>query len=74
MSSSERGLMLVVGSVLLEPVIDVDLEVDVVSEVTWSSRSNMIMRSIGHQVSSLHLEVLSSIVFAQETKASLDSA
>ena len=40
--------MLVVDSVLVEPVVEVGLEVDVITEVSWSRRSDEKLRLVGN--------------------------
>jgi hypothetical protein len=38
------------NSVLVEPVVEVGLEVDVVSEISWPGRSNKKLRLVGYHV------------------------
>lgn len=42
--------MLIVDSVLVKPVIQIGLEVDVVAEVAWSCRGHEELRLVGNGV------------------------
>lgn len=56
--------------ILLEPVINIQLEVNVLSEVSWSSRGGVVQLSVGHQVSTLELHISSFIIFLEEAEGS----
>ena len=58
--------------VLFEPVVDVELEVDVRAEVARSSRSHMENRGLGHHVRASHLPVASLVVLAEQAERPAD--
>ena len=62
------SLPLAVVSILLEEVIDVCLEVDVVSEVAWSRRSHVELLLVRNRVGALQLLVGSVVVLFQESE------
>ena len=64
---AERGL-----PVLFEPVVDVDLEVDVRTEVARAGRSHVENGGVRHQVGASHLPVASLVVLAEQAEGPAD--
>lgn len=68
LSSLDIGFMFVVDSVFIEPVINVNLEVKMVTEVSWSSRGSEKLWFLINLMGSRELFVNSGIVLAQDSK------
>lgn len=50
LSPTYVGFVLIMDSVLVEPVVKVGLEVDMVSEISWPGRRNKKLRLVGYGV------------------------
>lgn len=64
MSSFDFSLMFVIYSVFVEPVIDGGLEIDVITEVAWSGRSDKELSLVGYGMEAIEFFVGSLIIFA----------
>lgn len=71
LSSLDFGFVLVVDSVFIEPVINIDLEVKMVTEISWSGRSSEKLWFFINLMGSRELLVNSSAVLAQDSKVEL---
>lgn len=60
--------MLVVHSVLVEPVVKVGLEVDVIAEVSWPRRSYKELRLVGNRMVVIELARRALVVLSNEAK------
>lgn len=61
--------MLVVGSILLKPVIDIDFEVDVVPKISRSCGCGEELCFFRDEMSAIHFNIRSSIVLGDETES-----
>lgn len=68
LSSSNVGFVFVVSSVLIEPVIDVDLEINVVTEVAGTRRCHEESGLVFNQVTLVQLLAQTLIVFGKHTE------
>ncbi len=60
--------MFVVYSILIKPVVDGSLEVDVITKVSWSGGSDKELGFIWDAMIAVELHISASIIFADEPK------
>ena len=68
MGSSNIGLMLIVEAIFFEPVIDVDFEVDVVTEVSGSTGGGEELCFFWYEMGSIKFFVGPCIILGNEAK------
>merc|ERR1712159_177043 len=68
LSSSHVMITFIVGSVFFEPVVKVDLEVNMVTKVSWSGGSIEVNGLFGDKMTLVGFDIGSFIVLGEETK------
>ena len=69
LGSSDVCFVLVMGSVLVEPVIDVRLEINVVTKVAGPGRGGEELRLFGDQVSAIEFNIRPAVVLRDEPES-----